>query len=102
MPLMLEKVEASYRYLQSTALCAGSQYPRFIKYLSEIHVTDSDQFWRSKLSEITAAQFPSLPHLAYQIHATSIATRSIYVSREAGTQITLPSTIRAAWALVLG
>lgn len=100
-PLMLERVEACYRDISSVDRIIGAAYPRFIKYMSEMNTNDSDNFWTMKLSGTTAVQFPSLPHPAYQIHATSISTSTINIRRRATSHITLPSTIRAAWALVL-
>jgi len=100
-PLMLERVEACYRESKPANSILGGSYPRFIKYLSEIDPSQSDHFWRSKLSEMTAVQFPALPHPAYQVHATSLSKHSAPITREAGTNITLPSVIRAAWALVV-
>ena len=100
-PLMLERVEKCYRDLESVDPIIGAAYPRFIKYLSGIDAAESDDFWRTKLSESNAVQFPHLPHPAYQVHATSIASHIALISREAGSTITLPSIVRAAWALVV-
>ena len=99
-PLMLAKVEACY-HDQNAKLNAGATYPQFIKYLSGTNKVESDNFWRAKLSETTALQFPTLPHPSYQIHATTLSSHVAHVSREKGSQYTLPSTIRAAWALVI-
>jgi amino acid adenylation domain-containing protein/non-ribosomal peptide synthase protein (TIGR01720 family) len=101
-PLMLEKVEACYRDLNAARLNTAVSYATFIKYLSEIDAAESDNFWKTKLSETTAYQFPQLPHPSYQVHATGLASHVANVSREVGSNITLPSTIRAAWALVVG
>jgi len=100
-PVMLEKVEAYYLNITAKVDNTAS-YPNFIKFLSDIDATESDEFWKSKLSETSALQFPSLPHPSYQVHATSLSSHTALVSREAGSHITLPSTIRAAWAMVVG
>ena len=100
-PLILQRVEACYHNSQSEYPVTGASFRTFIKYLSEINSTESENFWRSKLSETTAMQFPQLPHPAYQVRATSTLTHAAHISREAGTEITIPSTIRAAWALVV-
>jgi amino acid adenylation domain-containing protein len=100
-PLMLERVESCYHNMESINLAIGGVYPRFIKYLSEIDSAKSDNFWKAKLSDTTAAIFPTLPKRAYQVHATSSTTYRASLRRAAGTQITLPSTVRAAWALVV-
>src|SRR4051794_22768305 len=98
---MLEKVEAYYHDITAKVNNEAS-YPNFIKFLSEIDEAESDEFWRTKLSETTALQFPALPHPSYQVHATSLSSHTAHISRESGSQITLPSTIRAAWAVVVG
>lgn len=99
-PLMLERVEACYR-TGSISSHIGAAYPRFIKYLTDIDQFESDKFWKTKLSDTTAVAFPPLPSLGYQIHATSTATHRTSLTRTAGAHITLPSIIRAAWAMVV-
>ncbi|KUJ06201.1 acetyl-CoA synthetase-like protein [Mollisia scopiformis] len=100
-PLMLQRVEACYYDISSMDKVIGSAYPKFIRYLSEINANESENFWKLKLSGTTAVHFPPLPHPSYQVHATGSFTHSIQIRREAGTHITLPSTIRAAWAIVV-
>jgi len=100
-PNLLEKVEACYRDLKFS-LDTSAPYSSFIKYLAEIDTKDSDRFWKSKLSETMALQFPALPSPSYTVQATSITSHRAQVSREVGSHITLPSMIRAAWALVVG
>jgi len=100
LPLMLERVEACYN-MQPANMISGMAYPRFIKYLTDTDPSESDGFWKVKLSETTAVAFPSLPSPAYQVHATSTATRRASLVRAAGSNVTLASTVRAAWALVV-
>jgi len=100
-PLILERVEACYYHSQSAYPVTGASFRNFIRYVSEINPTDSENFWRSRLSETTSKQFPHLPHPAYEVRATSTLTHVAHISREAGTEVTMPSTIRAAWALVV-
>jgi len=100
-PLILQRVEACYHNPQSEYPVTGASFRNFIKYVSEINPTDSENFWRSKLSETASIQFPHLPHPAYQVRAISTLTHVAHISRAAGTEITMPSTIRAAWALVV-
>jgi len=99
-PLMLAKVEASY-HDPNVKIGVGASYPQFIRYLSGIDESESDSFWRAKLSASAASQFPPLPHPSYQVHAATLSSHAAHISRENGSQITLPSTIRAAWALVV-
>ena len=100
-PLLFELVKACYYGTNTTSLLSNVPYTRFISYLSEINVEESDNFWRLKLSGRLSAQYPTLPHPAYHVQATSLLKQTIYVSRSQGSRITLPSTIRAAWALTV-
>ena len=99
-PLLFEKVEAYY--LEQAVTRSTVPYCRFIKYLSNMDVAESDNFWKSRLSETTALAFPPLPNPAYQVQATRILKQTIPISQKSGASVTLPSTIRAAWALVMG
>ena len=100
MPLLLSKVEAFYRESQPPKLVAAP-YSRFIKYLSDIDQEKSDDFWKSKLFESSAPQFPQLPSPSYQVQASSFLTHNAHVSRKSGTGFTLPCVIRAAWAFLI-
>jgi len=99
--LLLERVEACYHDIRAVDMAIGAGYPRFIKFLSEINASESDDFWRSRLSEPTSIHFPTLPNPTYHIHATSTSSHSASLIRETGSHITLPSVIRASWALVV-
>ena len=100
MPLLLSKVEAFYRESQPPKLVAAP-YSRFIKYLSDVDQEKSDDFWKSKLFESSAPQFPQLPSPSYQAQASSFLTHNAHVSRKSGTEFTLPCVIRAAWAFLI-
>ncbi|TVY85159.1 Nonribosomal peptide synthetase [Lachnellula suecica] len=100
-PVMLERVEACYNDNMAVDMTIGSGYPRFVKFLTEIDSSESDEFWRSRLSEPESIQFPSLPTPTYQAHATSISSCVAPIVRETGSTITLPSLIRASWVMVL-
>ena len=100
-PLMLERVETCYHNSATLNPSLGALYPKFIKYLTEINAEQSNSFWKSRMSEITAVPWPSLPSPSYQVRATSVSTHTAKIFREERTDITLPSIIRAAWALVI-
>ncbi|KAH8805143.1 nonribosomal peptide synthase Pes1 [Xylogone sp. PMI_703] len=84
-PLLFGKVESCYN---------GISESNTENYLSEIDVTESDNFWKSKLLDTTAVSFPSLPHPAYQA--------VVPVPRRTQRTVSLASRIRAAWALTVG
>ncbi|OCL10211.1 nonribosomal peptide synthase-like protein [Glonium stellatum] len=100
MPLLLSKVETCYREIQPFQLVAAP-YAQFIKYLSSIDQEKSNEFWKSKLFESSAPQFPQLPHPSYQVQASNFLTHRAHVSRKSGTEFTLPCIIRAAWAFII-
>ncbi|TVY44055.1 Nonribosomal peptide synthetase [Lachnellula occidentalis] len=99
--LLLERVEACYHDIRAVDMAIGAGYSRFIKFLLEINASESDDFWRSRLSEPTSIHFPTLPNPTYQVHATSSSSHSASLMRNTGSHITLPSVIRASWALVV-
>ncbi|KAH7407957.1 nonribosomal peptide synthase [Cadophora sp. MPI-SDFR-AT-0126] len=101
LPTLLQRVEACYSDVSSPDAKTGRGFPRFIRYLTECDNAAVNAFWSTKLLETTAAQFPVLPHPAYQVQATSVSCHTAQVVRNSGSSITLPSTIRAAWALVI-
>jgi amino acid adenylation domain-containing protein/non-ribosomal peptide synthase protein (TIGR01720 family) len=100
-PLLFEQLEACYYAKNTTSLRPNVPYTRFINYLSGIKAEESDNFWRSKLSGTVSVQYPALPHPTYQVQATSLLKQAVSVSRFQGSRITLPSTVRAAWALTV-
>ncbi|KAH8602265.1 nonribosomal peptide synthase [Bisporella sp. PMI_857] len=99
-PLLLEKVEACY-HDPSRKLDPGPIYARFIEYISNINEAESVEHWKDRLAELEASQFPILPHPSYQVQSTCHSSHTAFIVREAGSQITLPSIIRAAWAMVV-
>ena len=97
--LLLSKVEACYR--QQSTDTATVPYSRFIKFLSGIEPKQSDEFWTNALAELTAPNFPALPNADYQAQASSELKCNVRVARQAGTDITTPSVIRGAVALLI-
>ncbi|KAL2024879.1 hypothetical protein VTK56DRAFT_3578 [Thermocarpiscus australiensis] len=103
LPTLLSRVEARYRHPEAPTI-PTPQYSRFVQYLSSIDVTRSDAFWTAKLSgsgTTAPQQFPQLPHPGHRIRATSQACRSVRFARPKGTDLTIASFLRAAWALVV-
>lgn len=97
---LLDKVEM---YYQSTTQPSNSvtPYSRFIKYLTSLDAKQSDDFWLSLFEDIAAPQFPQLPSPEYKVEASAQLRHQIPVTRRSGMEITMPSMIRAAWALLL-
>jgi amino acid adenylation domain-containing protein/non-ribosomal peptide synthase protein (TIGR01720 family) len=102
LPILLSRVEARYKSPQMPTQDSAPSYPRFIEYLSGVNTAESDAFWQSRLAESNSPQFPHLPHPAYQVQATSLLTHTARVSKPLGMELTIPSLVRSAWALVVG
>ena len=101
MPMILGKFESNYRATESRL--SQVPYSHFIEYLCKSDPRSSDDFWRSKLSETSALQFPSFsPSSAQETFQHKKSTHTTRISRElAKTGVTLPTIIRAAWALII-
>lgn len=97
---LLGKVESYYQN-STQASHATVSYSKFIKYLTSLDPKQSDDFWLSMFEDIAASQFPQLPSPDYKVEASGQLRHQIPVTRRSGTDITMPSMIRAAWGLVL-
>ena len=101
MPLIHERVETFYKTGKLVDPALGASYSRFISYLADLDVTESDNFWKSNLSESSSRQFPQLPYPAYQTMGTNTVQHSAPISKESKAEVTMSSKIRAAWALAV-
>lgn len=97
---LLNRVEG---YYQNTSEASASivPYSRFIKYLVSLDAKQSDHFWLSMFQDIAALQFPPLPSPDHKVEASGQLRHRFSVTRRSGMDITMPSLIRAAWALLL-
>lgn len=101
LPLVLKRVEDVY---QSRAVSGNHpSYAKFIQYLQETNVDASERFWRSYLSGVSSMHFPHLPlSAANECPSFRTASRSVDVARRAiSPDITVPTLIQAAWAIVV-
>ena len=96
--LVLDKVESCYNGSEPSE---STPYSAFMQFLSTIDIATSEAFWKARLADTTSPQFPTLPETNYQPHCTGSNSHFINISRESGADITLPSLIRAAWALTV-
>ena len=75
----------------------------FVKHVVE----DSDRnaaedFWLPNLQDASTNPWPKLPSSAYRPRASSSVRRSLKLSPSRPASITVPTLIRAAWAMLLG
>ncbi len=101
MPKMLQRVEDIY--FEDPPSPPKASYSQFIKYLSDVDTQACDRFWQSKFDGLQALHFPKiLPSAADQPATTDTLQYTIQLpKRPTGTGITLPTMIRAAWAILL-
>ena len=101
MPMMLQRVECNY--FEGTSTAPKSSYVSFIKYLMETNAQASDDFWKSRFLNASPAHFPStLSNTNTQTANNQVQTHSTHISRNSiATDITIPTIIRAAWAVVI-
>ena len=101
MPKMLQRVEDIY--LEDPPPPPKASYSHFIRYISQTDPQACNQFWQAKFHGLQSSHFPmdssvsagqnsSNQHLTYTAHLPE---------KTAGTGITLPTMIRAAWGLVM-
>ena len=100
-PLILKRVEAAYFNESSTA--PNVSYANFIQYLSASDIKESDNYWRTQLADISASNFPQVPT---SLTDKPSETRTVYHSTPisggtVGGDVTVPTVIRAAWAMVV-
>ncbi|KAF1969239.1 hypothetical protein BU23DRAFT_477496 [Bimuria novae-zelandiae CBS 107.79] len=98
---LLNRVETYYHDDNQTSTVVVP-YSRFIKRLISLDVKQSDAFWLSMFEDVTAPQFPQLPSPEYKVEASGQLRSHFLVTHRKGTDITMPSLVRAAWALLLG
>ena len=99
--LILNKVQAYYQASEIIRHPATASYTKFIQYLVTTDATESEAFWRTKLAGTIAPQYPMLPRPTYQPNGTSSIVHRMSISRGVGGETTMPTVIRAAWALTI-
>lgn len=100
-PLLLSKVKSVYENNTTTQISRSPKFANFIKYLQNMDVNTSDDFWRTALAGTASAQFPRLPSPSYKANASTTLCSTIQINTSAASEITIASIIRAAWALVV-
>ena len=99
--LILNKVKTIYEGSQIPNSSGTPPYSTFIRYVSSMESATAETFWQNKLNDIAAPQFPLLSRPTYQPCVTKASSQMMPVTRRSGTDITMPSLIRAAWALTV-
>ncbi|KAF4468446.1 non-ribosomal peptide synthetase [Fusarium albosuccineum] len=104
MPALLKLVSQFYYGDGVERLQPAIPFANFVKYLADIDAQASDEFWKARFQG--ASSTSHFPTMSSSIGAeTSSASRkhTIQYKREGlGIDVTIPTVVRAAWALVLG
>ncbi|EAW07799.1 nonribosomal peptide synthase Pes1 [Aspergillus clavatus NRRL 1] len=100
-PLVLKRLEEVYS--NSSAGSKTLPYGLFIEYLLERNMSDSDEYWKSQLANLSCTPFPqSKNSLPDAVRVGNRHQSSMKISRApGGVDLTVPELIRAAWAVVV-
>ena len=98
MPLILNRLEEIY--FEGKSQLPAPPFSSFIEYLGKMDPEKSRGFWKSRLHEVTPDHFPSQPRQDEEPNFLEIR-HSCPLRKTTGSNITPPTLIRAAWALLL-
>jgi amino acid adenylation domain-containing protein len=76
-------------------------YNTFIKVLGDIDFDAAAGFWTKYLSQAEAVQFPKLPSPSYVAQVSQSRAYRARIPSRVDSDITLPTILRAAWALTI-
>ena len=100
-PLVLKRVEELYKDPSATG--STLPYKLFISHLQDKDLSESDDFWRTQLADISCSPFPQ--NTASMPDAVRVGNQhhsSVEIGRTPENKdLTLPELIRAAWAIVI-
>lgn len=99
--LVLDKVQNQYQQSPNAKSVETIPYSAFIRYVSSVDPTASNNFWQSKFDGTSAPQFPMLPRPTYEPHVTNKYLHTVPLVRRPDMEVTTSSVIRAAWALTV-
>lgn len=98
LPLLLQQVEAAYRGEQ----LVSRPFSPFVRYLTSQCQSEIDRHWMECLSGLNTVQFPKLPSPGYVPKPTGMTAHTIPIAAASDIdQITLPTRLTMAWALLL-
>lgn len=101
MPNLLSKLKLYYENPGLTEEKTSCSYTHFVKYVTEIDANEMKEFWIQHLGGLSAVQFPALPNASYKSTPKSRKDLRFKLPVQQRTEVTLPSVIRAAWALTV-
>jgi amino acid adenylation domain-containing protein len=90
-----------YRRYRRDAVAPTRGFNSFVKYVCSRDHNTAEEFWRNQLANLRPATFPALPSGEFQPLYLQHISRATVLPRRSSSQITIPTIIRAAWALAL-
>ena len=100
MPKMLQRVEEIY--FEDNQALPGASISHFMQYLAKVDNNACSQFWKTRFEDLESVHFPKISSTETQSGTTDTLKVTLDLpQRSTGTGITLPTIIRAAWALIL-
>ena len=98
LPLMLKVAQQLYN---GEVLPRPVPFQRFIKHIREIDQDAAASFWKSQLASSESVCFPPLPSPTYQPQVDEIMGIDLNDISQIGSDITISTAIRTAWALLI-
>ncbi|KAM0548792.1 hypothetical protein ACHAPJ_009789 [Fusarium lateritium] len=104
MPSLLKLVSQLYYKDGTQDLEPSIPYANFIEYLAKVDAKASDEFWKTRFQNASlVSHFPTISSITGAESSPVSQKHTIQYKREdLGIDITIPTIVRAAWALVLG
>ncbi|QGA19993.1 hypothetical protein EYB26_007693 [Talaromyces marneffei] len=100
-PKLFNKLQRYYEHSSLAIEHNPCSYSHFIEYASRIDADERKAFWVQQLDGFSAVQFPALPNASYKSNPKIRETLKFNLPEQRPTEVTLPSLIRAAWALTI-
>ncbi|RYP90225.1 hypothetical protein DL770_003646 [Monosporascus sp. CRB-9-2] len=95
-------VDAVHRAFRGEPIDQGPQFQSFIKYIKDQDNEAMVNYWLRALGDCDCPSFPALPPLVDRPMADAVVQHEFLQCQRRLTNITTPSLVRAAWALVAG
>ncbi|KAL4722245.1 NRPS [Fusarium chlamydosporum] len=102
MPSLLGLVAELYHGHSTEDLAPVVPYANFAKYLVDTDAQASDEFWKTRFQDASrVSHFPTITPTDVEPSHTSFQHTIQYSKDDIGIDITIPTIVRAAWALLL-
>lgn len=88
-------------YSQADYIPRSIPFSRLIRYLTNINVADSAEYWNKQLEGETVADWPPLPHTSYEPRPRVSIRKEVTITPHQGQGILMANVLRAAWGLTM-